>query len=75
MDRGYGRHGRLRIASRCATDGGCLRLGLSGGLLAEPLIGLLPAEAAVGAVVVVVVLPLAQLVVEGVAVVDDDALE
>ena len=45
------------------------------GLLSESLVGGLAAEAAVGSVVVVVVLPLAELVVEQVGVVDDDPVE
>ncbi len=61
---------------RCATDDHRLRLGR--GLLLEAFVGCLAAEAAeaaVGATVVVVVLPLAQFVVEDLGVVDDDAVE
>src|SRR5215211_8779499 len=54
--------------ARCATDGGCLHAGL--GALLESFIGGLAAQAAVGPVVVVEVLPLAQLVVEDLGVVD-----
>jgi hypothetical protein len=52
----------------CATDGGWLHAGL--GSLLESLIGGLAAQATVGAVVVVEVLPLPQLVVEDLGVVD-----
>jgi hypothetical protein len=45
------------------------------GLLSEPLVGCLPAEASVGAMVVVVVLPFLELVVEDLGVVDDHAVE
>ena len=57
----------------CATDGGWLHLG--GGLLAESVIGSLAVESAVGSVEVVVVLPLLELVVEQLGVVDHDAVE
>ena len=52
----------------CATDGGCLHPGL--GSLLESLVGGLAAQAAVRTMVVVEVLPLAQLVVEDPGVVD-----
>ena len=58
-----------------ATDGLWLRRGLLLGLLFDSFVGGLAAEAAVGAVVVVVVLPFLELVVEDLGVVDDDAVE
>ena len=62
----------MKTTSRpCAT--GDDRLCLGRGLLLETFVGSLAAEAAVGAMVVVAVLPLAQLVVEDLGVVDDDA--
>jgi hypothetical protein len=45
------------------------------GLLLEAFVGYLAAEGAVGPMVVVEVLPLLQLVVEQLGVVDDDAFE
>jgi hypothetical protein len=55
------------------TDGDRLRLGL--GFLLGAFVGGLAAEAAVGAMVVVVVLPFMELVVEDLGVVADDAVE
>jgi hypothetical protein len=46
-----------------------------GAFLPQPLVGCLAAEAAVGAMVVVEVLPLGELVVEQLGVVDDDAAQ
>ena len=60
-------------SGRCASDEDELHPGL--GSLLESLIGGLAVEAAVGPVVVVEVLPLAELVVEHLGVVDHDPLE
>ena len=57
----------------CASDGEGLHPGL--GSLLESLIGRLAAQAAVGPVVVVEVLPRLELVVEHLGVVDDDPLK
>jgi hypothetical protein len=57
----------------CASDGEGLHPGL--GSLPESFIGRLAAQAAVGAVVVVEVLPFLELVVEHLGVVDDHAVE
>jgi hypothetical protein len=64
------------VPQKCRADvdrllgGRCL-----GGFLAAPFVGGLAAEAAMGAMVVVEVLPFLELVVEQLGVVDDDALE
>lgn len=59
----------------CATDDDWLHAGLGLCFLSESLIGGLAVEAAVGAMVVVVVLPFFEFGVEDVDVVDDDAVE
>jgi hypothetical protein len=61
------------VAAGCASDGDGLHLGL--GSLLESFIGRLAVEAAVGSVVVVEVLPLTQLVVEDLGVIDDHAVQ
>src|SRR5829696_8405604 len=63
----------MALNGRCATESGCLHPGL--GSLLESFIGRLAAEAAVGPVVVVEVLPLAELVVEELGVVDHDPVQ
>jgi hypothetical protein len=73
MYRGWRHVTRLRGAGGCACDGGHLRR--DGCLLTQSLIRRLAVEGAVGPVEVVVVLPLAELVVEKLRVVDDLALE
>ena len=57
----------------CATDGGWLHVGR--GLLAQSVVGSLPAEAAVRAMEVVEVLPFLEPVVEQAGVVDDDPVQ
>jgi hypothetical protein len=64
-----GRSRHLAVLLTLVDDG----LGL--GFLQQPLIGCLAGEAAVGSVVVVVVLPFLELVVEGSGVVDHDTIE
>ena len=59
----------------CAADVDRLLGGRCCGLLPEAFVGGLAAEAAVGPMVVVEVLPLLEALVEQVGVVDDDALE
>jgi hypothetical protein len=71
-DDGAGVHG-MDCRAGCASDGEGLHPGLDA--LLESFIGGLAAEAAVGTVVAVEVLPLAELVVEDLGVVDDHAVQ